>query len=101
MRYHAEELRYEKVKIAGTEAFFSDDRIQRDSVPEGLYQYEVRHDDDGLGEPAEIAKGILVNFYGTLLCTERLEEVESQRGCIFPKGTGAVYQTGAAYWMNY
>lgn len=48
MRYHAGESRYEKVNIAGTEAFFTDDRIQRDSVPEGLYQYEVRHDDDGL-----------------------------------------------------
>lgn len=38
MRSPAEELRYERVRILGKEAFFTCDRIQRDSVPEGLYQ---------------------------------------------------------------
>ena len=55
MRYHAEELRYERVRIFEKEAFFTCDRIQEDSVPEGLYQYEVRHDDDGFGNPVQIA----------------------------------------------
>ena len=78
MRYHAEELRYERVRIFEKEAFFTCDRIQGDSVSEGLYQYEVRHDDDGFGNPVQIAKGILVNFYGSLLCREKLEDEDTQ-----------------------
>ena len=78
MRYCADELHYERVRILEKEAFFTCDRIQEDSVPEGLYQYEVRHDDDGLGYPVQIARGILVNFYGSLLCREQLEDEETQ-----------------------
>ena len=78
MRYCADELHYERVRILEKEAFFTCDRIQRDSVPEGLYQYEVRHDDDGFGNPVQIAKGILVNFYGSLLCRDKLEDEETQ-----------------------
>lgn len=77
MRYHAKELRYDRVTIFGKEAFFACERIQRDSVPEGLYQYEVRHDDEGRGVPVQIARGIWVNYFGTLLCKEKLEEVET------------------------
>ena len=82
MRYHAEELRYERVRIFEKEAFFTCDRIQEDSVPEGLYQYEVRHDDDGFGNPVQIARGILVNFYGSLLCRDKLED-EKKQGSIY------------------
>lgn len=82
MRYHAEELRYERVRIFEKEAFFTCDRIQEDSVPEGLYQYEVRHDDDGFDNPVQIARGILVNFYGSLLCRDKLED-EKKQGSIY------------------
>lgn len=92
MRYHAEELRYERVRILEKEAFFTCDRIQGDSVPEGLYQYEVRHDDEGLGNPVQIARGILVNFYGSLLCREKLEDIETQ---------GTIYISEADWhWMS-
>lgn len=76
MRYNADELSYERVQVFGKTAFFTNERIQRDSVPEGIYQYEVRHDDCCQGIPCEVAKGVLVNFWGTLLMTEELPEVE-------------------------
>lgn len=92
MRYHAQELRYERVRIFEKEAFFTCDRIQRDSVPQGLYQYEVRHDDEGLGDPVQIARGILVNFWGSLLCREQLEDEETQ---------GTIYLSEADWhWMS-
>lgn len=64
MRYDAKELSYEKVEAFGERAIFTDVRVERESVLEGLYQYEVRHN-ECLGNSVEIAKGILVNFYGT------------------------------------
>ncbi|EOS69480.1 hypothetical protein C818_02261 [Lachnospiraceae bacterium MD308] len=76
MRYDAKELSYEKVEVFGEKAIFTDVRVERRSVPKGLYQYEVRHDDESFGYPVEIAKGILVNFYGTLLTKNRLHGVE-------------------------
>ena len=45
MRYKADNEVYEVVTVFGQEALFSCERIERTSVPKGLYQYEVRHDD--------------------------------------------------------
>ena len=75
MRYQANELRYEQVTVLEKEAIFTELRVLRDSVPQGFSCYEVRHDDECQGNPVEIAKGILVNFYGTLLVQESLEQV--------------------------
>lgn len=61
------ESRIEKITVFGHAALFSDLRISKESVPEGWYCYEVRHDDECLGIPCEIARGILVNFWGTVI----------------------------------
>lgn len=44
-----------------------------DSVPAGLYAYDVRHDDDCRGIPCEIAPFIMVNHWGTIILAEPLE----------------------------
>lgn len=53
MRYKASELSYERVWVFGRTGFFTNERIQKDSVPEGVFQYEVRHDDLCQGIPCE------------------------------------------------
>lgn len=55
---------YEEIEIFDTPALFSAGRIQKDSVPEGFYCYEVRHDDECRGIPCELSTHILVNFFG-------------------------------------
>lgn len=80
MRYDADELKYEKIEIFGKKALFSDERIIPDSVPDGFFQYEVRHDDDSIGIPTEAAKRIFVNFLGTLLMEEPIPEAEEEQG---------------------
>ena len=81
MRYQANELRYEQITVLEKEAIFTELRVLRDSVPKGFSCYEVRHDDECQGNPVEIAKGILVNFYGTLLVQGSLERVEKEGYC--------------------
>lgn len=78
MRYSAEELYYEQITIRGYKALFTNERIKLDTVPDGWYLYEVRHDDECQGIPCEIAKGILVNFWGSLLRHDELPEVEKK-----------------------
>ena len=59
--------KFNKVKVCGVECDFSDMRIDRSTVPEGRYQYEVADDDESQGNPARIKRGIVVNFFGTLI----------------------------------
>lgn len=66
-RYEAERELFSEIQVLGKPALFHDMRIERSSVPKGLYLYEVRYDDDGFGDPVQIAKGILVNHFGSIL----------------------------------
>lgn len=63
---------FSKVSVCGILCEFSDMRIDRNTVPEGKYQYEVAGDDDSGGEPTRIKLGIMVNFFGTLISDELL-----------------------------
>ena len=54
------------------DGLFNDMRLDQDTVPNGLYLYEVRYDDE-TWEPVQIAKGILANHLGSVLTRERLK----------------------------
>lgn len=72
MRYDVKDVSWEVIELLDELCLFVDERINRASVPKGLYLYEVRHADDDWGEPVEIAEGILVNFFGTILSKKEL-----------------------------
>ncbi len=56
-----------KVRVCGIVCDFSDMRIDKSTVPEGRYQYEVADDDESQGDPVRVREGIMVNFFGTLI----------------------------------
>lgn len=59
--------KFQKVSVCGIPCDFSDMRIDRSTVPGERYQYEVAGDDDSGGDPARVQRGVLVNFFGTLI----------------------------------
>lgn len=63
---------FEKVSVCGIICGFNDVRIDRNTIPAGKYQYEVAGDDDCGDEPVRVQRGVLVNFFGTLICDEPL-----------------------------
>lgn len=63
---------FEEVTVLGKPMLFTCLRIDRSTVPKGLYLYEVRHDDDQRGDPVQIANWIMVNHWGTLISNEPL-----------------------------
>jgi hypothetical protein len=63
---------FEEVTLLGRPALFTDLWIDRGSVPDGYHMYEIRHDDDCQGDAVQIAKGILVNFWGTAIMRDKL-----------------------------
>lgn len=81
-RCQANSERFVEVMVNGVTGLFSEMRIDRKSVPEHLYFYEVRHCDEDWAEPCEIQRGILVNFFGTLITKEPLLQ-ENEEYLIF------------------
>lgn len=73
MTFNALTEHYEEITVCGKPALFTSIRIKRDTVPEGLYAYDVRHDDECRGIPCEIAPFIMVNHWGTIILAEPLE----------------------------
>ncbi len=78
LRENAAESIFEIVTVLGKTMLFTEARIDRDTVPENLYMYEVRHDDDQNGDPVQIGRAIWVNYLGTLISAEPLDLQEDR-----------------------
>lgn len=76
---NAENLTYEKLDILGQTALFTCLRIDRDTVPEDMHAYDLRHDDECQGIICEIAPFIMVNHWGTILCREPIALMDNGR----------------------
>lgn len=85
---------YEEITLFGKPALFTPLRIERASVPNRLHRYEIRHDDDCRGEAVELAHGILVNHWGTVLTRDiLLSPTQSYR--IIDEEKDLTYGTGS------
>lgn len=60
MTFNAMTEHYEEITVCGKPALFTSIRIKRDTIPDGLYAYDVRHDDECRGIPCEIAPFLLL-----------------------------------------
>lgn len=72
MRLNYNDCEFEPISVRGIRCLFTDERIDRKTVPKNMYLYEVRHWDDDWGIPCEIATHVAVNFYGTIISNSRL-----------------------------
>ncbi len=48
-------------------------RLSDDEMPEGFRRYDLREDDDDMGDISEIADFVLVNHYGTFITREQID----------------------------
>ena len=62
----------EEVELLGRTGYFTELRVDKETVPEGMYCYELRHGDDN-GFPASVEESVRVNYFGAVLFTEKLE----------------------------
>ena len=65
---------WQVMEIRNVVGFFCDLRINRGTVPEGYYFYELR-DDCSDGMPCQYKSGIMVDFFGTFISKEALPYV--------------------------
>jgi hypothetical protein len=64
---------FSEVTVFNRPALFTPSRINRNTVPDGYYLYEVRHDDDCQGDAVQIARSIFVNHWGSLIVKEEIQ----------------------------
>lgn len=68
---------FEIVRIGGSkDVLFTFNRIDPKTIPDGLYVYDIRHDDDSLGDPVTIEAKVLVNRYGSVITTKPIQHIE-------------------------
>ena len=48
------------------------ERIPEESRKEGLFYYELRHYDNNINMYVIESEGVLVNFYGTMVCDKEI-----------------------------
>lgn len=70
MRVNAREEEYEYVELFGKPALFTNSRIDRSTVPEGWYAYDLRGSDYDPGEPMTVEFIVAINHAGTILIHE-------------------------------
>ncbi len=64
---------YERFEILGQDALFTCLRIDRNTLPNGLYAYDLRGDDYGGGNICELRDFISVNHLGTAIVKEPID----------------------------
>lgn len=72
-QYNAMETDFEEVILFDKPALFTSLRIDRSTVPRGYYAYDIRHDDDCQGDAVEIARGVAVNHWGTVITRDKVD----------------------------
>ncbi|MBO5033749.1 MAG: hypothetical protein J6D08_18075 [Lachnospiraceae bacterium] len=61
-----------EVEILGHKALFTELRVDKSTIPEGVFCYALRHGDDD-SYPATLENGVSVNYFGSVLLTEEIE----------------------------
>ena len=67
MRKDASKIFYDEVSLLGNSALLTNWRVERSTIPTGFHLYELRHADEDRGDPCQLARSILVNFYESIL----------------------------------
>ena len=70
MSVNAKNEEYTYVELFGKPSLFTDSRIDRDTVPEGWFAYDLRGSDYDPGEPVTVEPNVVVNHAGTVLTRE-------------------------------
>ena len=69
----ANDEQYQEIELFEKPGLFSNGRIARDNLPEGVYCYDLRGSDDDPGEPIYVEDRVGVNHAGAVILSEPLD----------------------------
>ena len=70
---------YAMVTLLGKPMIYTEARLDRDTVPEGLYMYELRYSEEHIGEPVQLGRSIHGNYLGAVISAEPVDLSEIER----------------------
>ena len=79
---NAKSVRMETVEIFEVPGLFTASRIDRSTVPKGMYAYDLQTSKDDWTQPCRIAGQITTAYFGTVLTASPIELPEN--GDLFP-----------------
>lgn len=63
----ARKERFEAVEIVGIPGLFTTQRVDRSTVPKGMYAYDMQTSEEDWSQPCVLGKHITVEHFGTVL----------------------------------
>lgn len=63
---------FQEVDVKGHMALFTELRVDKNTIPEGVNCYELRHGDDD-SYPAALEQNVRINYFGAVLMTDKME----------------------------
>lgn len=64
---------FEAVEILGVPGLFTVERVNRATVPKGMYLYEMQTSEDDWSQPCLLGRRIMVEHYGTVLTASPID----------------------------
>lgn len=61
---------FDCVSFQGKPVLLAHERIDKGTLPQGVYCYDIRHSDSNFNKPATLENRVAVNFYGTIITKE-------------------------------
>ncbi len=69
--------RFEAVEILGIPGLFTTGRVDRKTIPPGMYAYDMQSSEDDWSQPCLLACRVMVEHYGTVLTASPIALPES------------------------
>ena len=73
MSYDAKKEVYEYIELFDRPALFSNLHIDKNTVPNGMYCYDLQGSGNDAGKPITLENSVLVNHTGCILIPEKLD----------------------------
>ena len=65
--------RFEAVEVLGIPALFTVSRVDRSTIPKGMYLYEMQTSEDDWGQPCLLGRHITVEHFGSVLTASPID----------------------------
>ena len=78
----------EVVEIFNKPVLFTNERLKLADVPDGMFKYDIRHDDDCQGDMVELKDHVMVNHWATVICKEPFDITQEFDGHTYTTADG-------------
>lgn len=79
---------FEVVEIFNKPVLFTNERLKLADIPDGMFRYDIRHDDDCQGNMVELKDHVMVNHWATVICKESFDMTQDFDGHTYTTADG-------------